>query len=219
MACPHAPRRSALRGTTRVIDILIECGGFRPGASGEIVVQRADGTFPGGEKSVRFRLGNTTGMSEKDRANAELLLKHGDVVTAGPKYFVTVDGEVMRPGRVVVESDLTLLGVIAESGGLGKYAWSFRIDGMGCCCIAFGLVDGRVCGGIDNHIRSHLHYGVPQTIKVRQIAAEVCVTAVKCNHLSEWCQATLQFPADLAVLAEKQNFHAGLKPQRPLIAT
>ena len=118
------PGRRALRGGTRLIDVLIESGGFRPGASGEILVQRTDGTFPGGEKAIRFRLGNTAGMSEKDRTNAELPLKNGDVVTAAPKYFVTVDGEVARPGRVLVENDLTLLGVIAESGGLAKFASS-----------------------------------------------------------------------------------------------
>jgi len=116
------PGRRALRGGTRLIDVLIESGGFRPGASGEILVQRTDGTFPEGEKAIRFRLGNTAGMTEKDRLNAELPLKNGDVVTAAPKYFVTVDGEVARPGRLVVENDLTLLGVIAQSGGLAKFA-------------------------------------------------------------------------------------------------
>lgn len=116
------PGRRALRAGTRLIDVLIESGGFRPGASGEILVQRTDGTFPSGEKAIRFRLGNTAGMTEKDRTNAELPLKNGDVVTAAPKYFVTVDGEVVRPGRVIIENDLTLLGVIAESGGLAKFA-------------------------------------------------------------------------------------------------
>lgn len=115
------PGRRALRGGTRLIDVLIESGGFRPGASGEILVQRTDGAFPNGEKAVRFRLGNTTGMTEKDRMNAELPIRNGDVITAAPKYFVTVDGEVTRPGRVVIENDLTLLGVIAESGGLSKF--------------------------------------------------------------------------------------------------
>jgi polysaccharide export outer membrane protein len=116
------PGRRALRGGTRLIDVLIESGGFRPGASGEILVQRTDGTFPNGEKTIQFRLGNTAGMTEKDRLNAELPLKNGDVVTAGPKYLVTVEGEVMHPSRIVLENDLTLLGVIAESGGLAKFA-------------------------------------------------------------------------------------------------
>lgn len=150
------PGRRALRGGTRLIDVLIESGGFRPGASGEVLVQRTDGTFPGGEKSIRFRLGNTTGMTEKDRMNAELPIRNGDVITAAPKYFVTVDGEVARPGRVVIENDLTLLGVIAESGGLAKLASSkvriIRKKGEGVDITEFKPCDGAaqdVCRVVD----------------------------------------------------------------------
>lgn len=115
------PGRRALRGNTRLIDVLIESGGFRPNASGEILVQRMDGTFPNGERMVRFRLGSSSGMTAADQANAELILRNGDVVTAAPKTYVVVDGEVARPGRVLIENNLTLLGVIAESGGLAKF--------------------------------------------------------------------------------------------------
>ena len=118
------PGRRALRGNTRLIDLLIESGGFRPGASGEVLVQRTEGTLPSGEKNIRFRLGATSGMTEADRSNAELMLRNGDIVTAAPKYYVTVDGEIGRPGRVLIENDLTLLGVIAESGGLAKFGSS-----------------------------------------------------------------------------------------------
>lgn len=151
-----SPGRRALRGTTRLIDLLIESGGFRPSASGVILVQRTDGAFPNGEKTLRFRLGNTEGMTEQDRMNAELLLKNGDVVTAGPKYFVTVDGEVARPGRVVIENDLTLLGVIAESGGLAKFGSSkiriIRRKAEGVDITGFGPCDGAaedVCLVVD----------------------------------------------------------------------
>jgi polysaccharide export outer membrane protein len=118
------PGRRSLRGNTRLIDLLIESGGFRPNASGDILVQRTEGTFPNGEASVRFRLGSSAGMTPADQANAELVLKNGDVVTASPKYYVVVDGEVARPGRVLIENNLTLLGVIAESGGLAKFGSS-----------------------------------------------------------------------------------------------
>jgi polysaccharide export outer membrane protein len=118
-----SPGRRPLRGNTRLIDLLIESGGFRPNASGEVLVQRTEGTFPNGEKSMRFRLGSA-GMTETDRLNAELVLKNGDVITAGPKNYVIVDGEVGRPGRVAIENKLTVLTVIVESGGLGKFASS-----------------------------------------------------------------------------------------------
>lgn len=115
------PGRRALRGNTRLIDVLIESGGFRPNASGDILVQRTEGTFPNGEKTIRFRLGNTSGMTAADQANAELVLQNGDVVTASPKFYAVVDGEVARPGRVLIENNLTLLGAIAESGGLARF--------------------------------------------------------------------------------------------------
>lgn len=150
-----SPGRRALRGNTRLIDLLIESGGFRPGASGEIEIQRTDGTFPNGEKSVRFRLGAGP-MTETDRMNAELVLKNGDLVTASPKQYVTVDGEVGRPGRVVIENNLTLLGVIAESGGLGKFASSkvriIRRKGEGVDIRGFEPCDGAaldVCREMD----------------------------------------------------------------------
>lgn len=150
-----SPGRRALRGNTRLIDLLIESGGFRPGASGEIEIQRTEGTFPNGTKSVRFRLGAGP-MTESDRANAELLLRNGDLVTASPKQYVTVDGEVGRPGRVVIENNLTLLGVIAESGGLGKFASSkvrvIRRKGEGVDIKGFEPCDGAtldVCRELD----------------------------------------------------------------------
>ncbi|MEO8358598.1 MAG: polysaccharide biosynthesis/export family protein, partial [Vicinamibacteria bacterium] len=100
------PGRRALRGNTRLIDILIESGGFRPTFSGEIIIQRTNGTLPNGNKTLRFHLGASTGMAEADRLNAEIVLANGDIITAAPKYYVTVDGEVSRPGRVLIENDL-----------------------------------------------------------------------------------------------------------------
>ena len=155
------PGRRALRGNTRLIDLLIECGGFRPTASGEIILQRTEGAFPNGEKVLRFRLGASSAMTEADQRNAEVLLRNGDVVTASPKYYVTVDGEVSRPGRVLVENELTLLGVIAESGGLAKFASSkvriIRKKADGIDITGFGPCDGSttdVCLEIDiNSIR------------------------------------------------------------------
>jgi polysaccharide export outer membrane protein len=142
------PGRRALRGNTRLIDLLIESGGFRPSASGEVLVQRTEGVLPNGTKTLRFRLGRASGLNEADRLNAELVLKNGDIVTAAPRFYVTVDGEVGRPGRVLVETDLTLLGVIAESGGLSKFASSkvriIRRKADGVDLTGFGPCDGAV---------------------------------------------------------------------------
>ena len=150
------PGKRPLRGNTRLIDLLIESGGFRASASNEVLVQRTDGTFPNGSKVLRFRFGATGGMSATDQANAELVLRNGDVVTASPKFYVTVDGEVSRPGRVQVENDLSLLGVIAESGGLAKFGSSkvriIRKKAEGIDLAGFEPCDGAaedVCRQVD----------------------------------------------------------------------
>jgi polysaccharide export outer membrane protein len=116
----NSPGRKALRGRTRLLDVLLEAGGFTPRASGEIVISRLEGTFSGGDKSIRVRLG-TNAPTVQDQVNLELPLRNGDLITASQKYYVTVEGEVGKPGRYVLEPDLTLSGVISMAGGLTRY--------------------------------------------------------------------------------------------------
>jgi polysaccharide export outer membrane protein len=114
------PGRKALRGQTRLLDVLLDAGGFSANASGEVTVSRREGTFAGGEKSLQLRLGRTQ-LAPQDQANLEIPLRNGDVVTASAKNYVTVEGEVARPGRYVIESDLTVSGAISLAGGLTRY--------------------------------------------------------------------------------------------------
>src|SRR4029078_11041812 len=51
----------------------------------------------------------------------QLRLRSGDAVTASPKYYVTVEGEVMRPGRYVLESDLTVSGALSLAGAPSRF--------------------------------------------------------------------------------------------------
>jgi len=115
------PGRKPLRGRTRLIDVLAESAeGFTPNASGEVVITREDGTFPGGERSLTIRLSRGT-PSLQDQINLELPLRNGDIITASAKYYVTVDGEVNKPGRYAVESDLTVTGAISLAGGRTRF--------------------------------------------------------------------------------------------------
>jgi polysaccharide export outer membrane protein len=115
----NSPGRKALRGPTRLIDALVEAGGFSARASGEVIVNRADGSLPGGQKSLRLRLVGGTGAA--DQSHLELNLKPGDIITAPPKYYVTVEGEVARPGRFQLDGDLTVSGALTEAGGLTRF--------------------------------------------------------------------------------------------------
>lgn len=116
----NSPGRKPLRGRTRLIDALVEAGGFTPRASGEVVISRVEGSFAGGLKSLKMRLGTGT-LTPQDQVNLEIQLQSGDIITASPKYYVTVEGEVMRPNRYVLEGDLTLSGAISSAGGLTRF--------------------------------------------------------------------------------------------------
>jgi len=117
----NAPGRKPLRGRTRLIDALLEAGGFTPHASGEVLITRSDGSFAGGTRTLVLRISGGTAPSAQDAVNLELPLRNGDIITASPKYYVTVDGEVNRPGRYPIEADLTVTGAISLAGGLTRY--------------------------------------------------------------------------------------------------
>jgi len=114
------PGRKPLRGRTRLVDVLVDAGGFGPRASGEVTVNRMDGTFDDGTqtRTLRFAAGSITPDAQ---AGLETTLRHGDMVSASPKYYVTVEGEVNRPGRFVLENDLTVSGAVSLAGGLTRF--------------------------------------------------------------------------------------------------
>jgi len=118
----NTPGRKVLRGGSRLVDILVEAGGFTPRASGEIVITRSEGSFEGGSKVLRMRLGGA--FSAQDYVGLELALRNGDVITAPARQYVTVEGEVQRPGRYAIEGDLTVTGAISTAGGLTRFGSS-----------------------------------------------------------------------------------------------
>jgi polysaccharide export outer membrane protein len=117
----NSPGRKPLRGRTRLIDVLTEAGGFKPSASGDVTITRTEGTFEGGQKSITVSITRSPSPSMQDLVNLELVLRNGDIITALPKAFVTVDGEVNRPGRYAIESDLTVTGAVSLAGGLTRF--------------------------------------------------------------------------------------------------
>ena len=115
-----APGRKALRGHTRLVDVLVDSGGFTPRASGEVTVTRMDGGFEDGARvrALRFASGALTAEAQ---GGLETPLRHGDIVSAQPKHYVTVEGEVNRPGRFLLEGDLTVSGAVSLAGGLTRF--------------------------------------------------------------------------------------------------
>ncbi len=117
----NAPGRKPLRGRTRLIDALVEAGGFTPRASGEVLIARTDGAFAGGSRTLVLRISGGATPTAQDAVNLELPLRTGDIITASPTYYVTVDGEVNRPGRYPIAADLTVTGAVSLAGGLTRF--------------------------------------------------------------------------------------------------
>jgi polysaccharide export outer membrane protein len=112
--------RKPLRGRTRLVDLLVEAGGFTPRASGDIVITRLEGTFDGGAKTLHMRLSGGA-LTPQDQVNLEVVLRNGDLITASQKYYVTVEGEVNKPGRYPIEGELTVTGAVSTAGGLTRF--------------------------------------------------------------------------------------------------
>jgi polysaccharide export outer membrane protein len=118
----NSPGRKAIRGRMRLIDVLLDSGGFKASASGEVVITRVDGTFAGGERTITLRLsGGGSAPTAQDAVNLELPMRNGDIISAPPKFYVTVDGEVNRPGRYAIEGNLTVTGALSLAGGRTRF--------------------------------------------------------------------------------------------------
>jgi polysaccharide export outer membrane protein len=108
------PGRKPLRGGTRLVDALLESGGFTPAASGELIVERPS-AFDDGARERRLRLGAQPGPAELEAL--ALRLAPGDVVTAATQRWVTVKGAVRRPGRYPLADGATAAVLVDAAGG------------------------------------------------------------------------------------------------------
>jgi protein involved in polysaccharide export with SLBB domain len=112
----NRPGRKPLRAGTRLVDALLDAGGFVAGASGEVTIER-QGSFPDGARSRSFRFGGgTPPPSELEQLG--VLLQSGDVVTAGVQRWVTVSGAVPRPGRYPLGDSMTAGALVEAAGGI-----------------------------------------------------------------------------------------------------
>ncbi len=115
----NSPGRKPIRGRMRLLDALLESGGFKTSSSGEVMITRTDGSFEDGKRAVTVRISSAATI--QDQINLEMRLKNGDIVSALPKAFVTVDGEVNKPGRYAIEADLTVTGAVSLAGGRTRF--------------------------------------------------------------------------------------------------
>jgi polysaccharide export outer membrane protein len=114
------PGRKPLRGGTRLIDALLDAGGFTTQASGQVTVERQKGTFPDGRRSIVILFGGGDPTPEEIN-DLGLYLAPGDVMFAGIQNWVIVGGEIIRPGRYPLDEGLTLTHAIEQAGGRATF--------------------------------------------------------------------------------------------------
>jgi polysaccharide export outer membrane protein len=123
----NRPSRVPLNGRTRLVDALLAAGGFAAGASGEVLVERREGTFPDGSTARRFRFDPAGLGSPELQQDLTLLLQNGDIITATTRRWVSVTGEVVRAGRYPLEGELSLARAVAAAGGLTRFGGKVTI--------------------------------------------------------------------------------------------
>jgi len=112
----NRPGRKALKSGTRLVDALLDAGGFAPGASGQVTIERATGELPDGSHRRVVRLSGAS-PSPEELAELSLPLRAGDAVTAEAQTWVSVTAGVARPGRYPFDDGLTLGRLVEAAGG------------------------------------------------------------------------------------------------------
>jgi protein involved in polysaccharide export with SLBB domain len=109
----NRPGRKPLRAGTRLVDALLDAGGFVQGASGEVVVLRGAG-FEGGAPEARFKFdGKDPSAEQLQRLGLPLVA--GDRVSAVLQRWVGVSGAVERPGQYAFEDSLKLSALVDQA--------------------------------------------------------------------------------------------------------
>jgi polysaccharide biosynthesis/export protein len=113
----NRPGRKPLRSGTRLVDALLDAGGFFQGASGAVTVDRKTGTFADGSRTLHVRFGGAD-PTPSELEELAVPLVAGDVVTAALQQWVAVGGAVKTPGRYPLEDVVTLSKLVAAAGGI-----------------------------------------------------------------------------------------------------
>jgi polysaccharide export outer membrane protein len=121
------PGRYYLDGTTTLLELLTEAGGFTPHASGEVIVSRLEGAFENGDSIRRVWLSREMSPTEQQAA-LSMHLSSGDLVTVSTQAFVFISGEVKNPGSYPLTSGLTVLKMVSLSGGLSKFGSKGKVE-------------------------------------------------------------------------------------------
>jgi polysaccharide export outer membrane protein len=114
----RTPGRYTLRRNMRLIDLLAEAGGPTKDAGADVVLTRHP---PNGSDTRQMTIPLDDILSP-GKTDANVLLRHGDIVTLNQREAFYIRGEVTRPGPYYIDRGMTILRAISVAGGLSQYA-------------------------------------------------------------------------------------------------
>jgi polysaccharide biosynthesis/export protein len=117
------PGKQYLKGTTYLLDLISEAGGFTDRAASDIIIMRPK---PGSQDMEKIIIKRESLSSESNSSNIELF--NGDNVTIPTKKFYYVYGEVIKPGSFTLEEGTTILKAITQAGGFTKFGSKKNIE-------------------------------------------------------------------------------------------
>lgn len=109
------PGRLALKGGTRLKEVLSEAGGLTSGAGEKITISRQ---VVGSEEYEIL----TIDRAAFERGESNPVLLGGDIIDVGEAEYCYLQGEVRSPGRISIERGMTLLRAVSLSGGVTEWA-------------------------------------------------------------------------------------------------
>jgi polysaccharide export outer membrane protein len=117
----RGPGRVALKGGTRLKEVLAEAGGFAD-TSGEVitVTRKANGAEAAASVDID--------RWDYESGNLNPVLQDGDIVSVAKAKYAYLQGEVGSPGRIRIERGMTLLRALSQGGGLTDWANKKKIE-------------------------------------------------------------------------------------------
>ena len=119
----NKPGKHYLMGSTYILDLISEAGGFTERAASEIIITRSKQGSPDMEKIVVRR---DALSSEGNRNNVEIF--SGDTILIPAKKYYYMYGEIIKPGSFILEEGITVLKAITQAGGFTRFASKKNIE-------------------------------------------------------------------------------------------
>lgn len=119
----NKPGKHYLVGTTYILDLISEAGGFTEKSASDIIITRPKRGSQDMEKIVVKRDGLS---SESNRNNVEIF--SGDTILVPAKKYYYMYGEIAKPGSFLLEEGITVLKAITQAGGFTRFASKKNIE-------------------------------------------------------------------------------------------